>query len=179
MGSGLGPDRDQGSLNNDKLINKNSKQSLERPCRLLRIGTICINQSDTAERSSEIQRMTQIYKRAARVHIFLDTPETHTSSCLESKWFTRRWVIQEAMAASKVLIHVSMYGIDMQFDSWKSLLENIRQMKSGLENQDLRSANLLEMMYIRESKGSGILSFALKILITIILVTVKLRRLLS
>jgi hypothetical protein len=66
------------------------------------IDAICISQSDLIERSAQVQQMASIYKQASRVLAFLGTPDLLPSSCLESAWFSRRWVVQEFIAAGRV-----------------------------------------------------------------------------
>jgi len=69
------------------------------------IDAICINQNDPIERSQQIQQMAKIYRRAMVVHVFL-SDRKGTTSWLESNWFTRRWVVQELLSASKVHAHL-------------------------------------------------------------------------
>jgi len=54
------------------------------------IDSICINQNDAMERGGQIQKMTDIYHNADRVHFFLGTVEPDRYPI--SSWFSRRWV---------------------------------------------------------------------------------------
>jgi hypothetical protein len=85
------------------------------------IDGLCINQEDKEERSSQVSKMADIYRRAERVHIFLSTHASDTRSLLASTWFSRRWVIQEAIAARKVLIHYKIGDSWAQFDAWDAI----------------------------------------------------------
>lgn len=68
------------------------------------IDGLCINQDDSRERNDQVRKIADIYRRASRVRIFLGVFESEVD-ILCSKWFSRRWVIQEAMAALKVGLH--------------------------------------------------------------------------
>jgi len=54
------------------------------------IDSICINQDDAVERGKQVQKMTDIYYNAQRVHVFLGTVDLDKYPI--SSWFTRRWV---------------------------------------------------------------------------------------
>jgi hypothetical protein len=49
--------------------------------------------------------MAEIYRNADCVRVFLDTLSLSPKDCLKSKWWSRRWVIQELVSASKVVMH--------------------------------------------------------------------------
>jgi len=85
------------------------------------IDGVCINQEDLEERSDQVQKMANIYRRAARVHVFLGAFDSRHSGILESKWFTRRWVIQEAIAAQEVILHFKVDGEWRLLHGWDAL----------------------------------------------------------
>lgn len=82
------------------------------------IDYICINQADNVDKSQQIPLMSQIYGAAARVIIWLGTPDTHSETVMQAiqagaklvyeqngfytamthfcrrKWFTRIWILQ-------------------------------------------------------------------------------------
>ncbi|KAF2821160.1 hypothetical protein CC86DRAFT_386696 [Ophiobolus disseminans] len=78
------------------------------------IDGICINQEDAEERGAQVQKMAKIYRRAERVHISLGGVEVEGEELLASAWFTRQWIIQEAIAAQKVLcmLELRLLGIN-------------------------------------------------------------------
>lgn len=100
--------------------------------RLLWIDAICINQEDSDERSAQIQKMGEIYERATFVIIWLGpdhkgqasanfatlhaatwlkTPEGAREArlamqkILQCEWFTRLWVVQEALMAIRATLY--------------------------------------------------------------------------
>jgi hypothetical protein len=58
------------------------------------VDALCINQSDSLERGSQVQEMSRIYRRAEQVHVFLGSRSMVIKDLIMSEWFTRRWVIQ-------------------------------------------------------------------------------------
>ncbi|KAH8588564.1 heterokaryon incompatibility protein-domain-containing protein [Bisporella sp. PMI_857] len=71
------------------------------------IDAICIDQENKEECSYQVQHMARIFNRAQRVHVFLGEnllgPDPFL--WLDSEWFSRRWVIQEFVAAKEVLFN--------------------------------------------------------------------------
>jgi hypothetical protein len=55
----------------------------ENKTRVLWIDAICVNQQDKAERSSQVQRMADIYSKAARVLIWLGPASGDSSVALD------------------------------------------------------------------------------------------------
>ena len=92
--------------------------------RKLWIDAICITQNEPTEKAQQVEMMAQIFRRAERVLAWIgdhsDDSETVFSSCyqekdshdfirafaslLERPYWTRRWVIQELVAARQVIV---------------------------------------------------------------------------
>ncbi|KAH6875814.1 heterokaryon incompatibility protein-domain-containing protein [Alternaria rosae] len=87
-------------------------------CRNHWIDSICINQDDAIERGSQVQQMADIYRLSEQVHIFLGVLAPGIDP-LQSEWFTRRWVVQEAFVAQKIHISFEQSGQTCHFDGWK------------------------------------------------------------
>ena len=83
------------------------------------IDTICINQTDIQERNSQVRIMREVYAHAESVCIWLGMPPSsagdltgariqdirydvmqHVASKADRNWCRRRWVVQEAAAAT-------------------------------------------------------------------------------
>ncbi|PFH62177.1 hypothetical protein XA68_14718 [Ophiocordyceps unilateralis] len=105
--------------------------------RIIWIDAICINQSDSVEKSHQVQSTAMIYAKANRVVIWLGesahdsdgalteilgaAEEQSTKSSLEKRsigvllqrpWFQRIWVLQELAAARHVLIKCGNTEVD-------------------------------------------------------------------
>lgn len=105
---------------------------LQNEERILWIDAICINQACPDERSAQIQQMGEIYERATFVVIWLgpdhegqaaanfatlhaaswnktaeDAREAHLAiqKILRCEWFTRLWVVQEALMAIRATLY--------------------------------------------------------------------------
>ncbi|KAN0116997.1 Heterokaryon incompatibility protein (HET) domain containing protein [Hyaloscypha variabilis] len=98
------------------------------------IDAICINQYNMAEKTKQIKRMAEIYNKARHVRIWLgesgeDTDvaidfikkladfETLASwmaltSLMRSRWFSRRWVLQEQAVARKSTLYCGNAKVD-------------------------------------------------------------------
>jgi hypothetical protein len=70
----------------------------DQPCYVW-IDTICINQADIPERNSQVKIMREVYARADSVCIKYDVVQ-HIASKGARNWWRRRWVVQEAAAAT-------------------------------------------------------------------------------
>jgi hypothetical protein len=89
-----------------------------RPCYVW-IDTICMNQADIPERNSQVKIMREVYARAESVCIWLGMPPSSTGDLTGARlqdlkydvvqhiagrgdrnWWRRRWVVQEAAAAT-------------------------------------------------------------------------------
>lgn len=73
------------------------------------VDTCCINKSNQAELSEEINSMFCWYQNAARCYVYLadvsDIQQSELaweSSFRKSKWFTRGWTLQELLAPASV-----------------------------------------------------------------------------
>lgn len=119
------------------------------------VDAVCINQRDNDEKGPQVQMMGQIYRRAARVLVWLGpaadgsdelldymtqgiTDEQISDSALQSSslammsrpWFTRIWVQQEiALAAEEPLICCGRYTI-----SWATWCLGMLRFLFALEN---------------------------------------------
>lgn len=94
----------------------------ERPP--LWVDALCIDQSDLTERSHQVTIMHTIYRRSTHLLVWLgetfgagDTSPAGLEHMLQSPWFTRMWVIQEAIAkhnSYSILLHQDLlHGRDM------------------------------------------------------------------
>ncbi|KAI0015112.1 heterokaryon incompatibility protein-domain-containing protein [Xylariomycetidae sp. FL0641] len=110
------------------------------------IDAICMNQTDYAERASQVTLMRDVYSKAERVIIWLedDAPfgldqilrtgiEAHTihygatrvvSRLLERHWWTRVWVIQELVLAREAVILCGQY--ELGWDAFCHLVRRVR-----------------------------------------------------
>ena len=126
------------------------------------IDGLCINQEDAMERNSQVQKMTNIYRRAERVHIFLGAFNDE-DAFLDSTWFTRRWIIQEAIAARRVTIHYRVDGSWFSFDSWDNLMAKTASLLGRDEFRQHPAAALLHDLYdATRTRWSGIFPLLLK-----------------
>lgn len=127
------------------------------------IDALCINQQDVKERNHQVQLMQQIYSRAQTVHIWLGESAPQTPAVFDAlkkvtagaslealvsnsvivqglqdfaqcAWWSRLWVLQEAVLASKPLLHWGkssilfwpvvdvmyglLYGLQSDADQW-------------------------------------------------------------
>lgn len=110
--------------------------------RLIWIDVLCINQSDTGERGSQVARMGEIYSRCMRTIVWLGddvikTPSRMTyrprrdfknilevlddpdalANILKRRYFTRVWVIQELVLAPQSIIPVGEVDFYARLDS--------------------------------------------------------------
>lgn len=104
------------------------------------IDAICLNQGDAIEKSQQIPLMGQIYSEARRVHIWLGDNQIEIARRalsvmrrieLEEEvriteeeikqlteffcqpWFTRRWIIQEAVFAHDAVFHCGFHALSL------------------------------------------------------------------
>lgn len=133
-------------------IRRNLHQALthlrdETDMRTLWIDAICINQTDDAEKSWQVQLMGDIYRRARRVLIWLGvisesldntwlytkTKERnhseYTELCQQPYW-TRIWIVQEVCAAADMDIHWDISSKNpntwiAKSESWDRFFRNI------------------------------------------------------
>jgi hypothetical protein len=107
--------------------------------------------------------MANIYRRAACVHIFLGTFGTE-QDLLQTQWLTRRWVIQEAVAAQKAVVHFQEGG-QWQQVAWVDFV-NIASKSTSLAqvNMTLLPAAdlLLGLSETKKTRYSGIFPLLLK-----------------
>lgn len=120
------------------------------------IDALCLNQKDTTEKAKQIHFMSDIYKAARRVHIWLGDQRIETARkafsvirrldlthelCTDSddfaslvalfrrSWFSRRWIIQEAALAHDALVHCGTASILLS-----RILMALRKLKRAMKN---------------------------------------------
>jgi hypothetical protein len=127
------------------------------------IDGLCINQEDEQERGHQVRKMANIYRRAACVHIFLGTFGIE-QNLLQTQWLTRRWVIQEAVAAQKAVVHFQMGGQWRQA-AWADFV-GIASNPTGLAEVNMTlfpAAGLLRgLSETKKTRWSGIFPLLLK-----------------
>ncbi|KAK1760105.1 heterokaryon incompatibility protein-domain-containing protein [Echria macrotheca] len=139
----------------------------ENTARRIWIDGLCIHQMDLAEKKAAVTRMQDIYSSAAEVVIWLGEatpaderffddytrlkenkepmphkPPSHFINLLRRKWFTRKWIIQEAILAKTGAITVMCGSKAIPWDdgfaklllSWAMTLR-MGAMSSDTENQ--------------------------------------------
>ncbi|KAF4951189.1 hypothetical protein FGADI_7680 [Fusarium gaditjirri] len=98
-------------------ITENCFDALQN-CRLddqdirLWVDAICINQSDTSERTHQVGMMREIYSTASRVLIYLENGDEESGSAVtidpeilsRNSYFSRIWVVQEIASAKQALV---------------------------------------------------------------------------
>jgi hypothetical protein len=85
------------------------------------VDAICIDQTNSAERNDQVREMDQTYRRATSVSIWLGpVPESlqenfkcekAVASLLQREYWSRRWVIQEVLLASKIHVYCGPHNI--------------------------------------------------------------------
>ncbi|OAL01678.1 HET-domain-containing protein, partial [Phaeosphaeriaceae sp. SRC1lsM3a] len=100
------------------------------------IDQICIDQSQTLERNSQVRLMSEIYRRCTFVLVWLDSNVHSTTAkemlrnkfyvieLLESRYFTRLWIVQELLLAPKVRVLLRDLWIE-----WDDLREAVQQLQ--------------------------------------------------
>jgi hypothetical protein len=107
------------------------------------INAICINQSNIDKRSTQVQLMAEIYKKAKNVLVWLGEETESTTLAFEAyrrsvhesllskkeaaacsevfkgEWFSRLWVVQEALLARSKVLRCGKFEL-----GWESLKEN-------------------------------------------------------
>ncbi|KAH7071943.1 heterokaryon incompatibility protein-domain-containing protein, partial [Paraphoma chrysanthemicola] len=125
------------------------------------IDGICINQEDEQERGHQVRKMANIYRRAARVHIFLGAFST-SQPILQSQWLARRWVIQEAVAAQTAVVHLQRDGEWEQL-AWRDFVGVVNDGRSAEATELRPAANLLRgLAETKATRWSGIFPLLLK-----------------
>lgn len=108
--------------------------------RLLWIDAICLNQKDETEKTQQIPLMGRIYSDAKRVHIWLGDTKVEEAArafaiirstereeqlkfdeaetlCLTEfftrPWFTRRWIVQEAVFSHDAIFHCGPHTLSL------------------------------------------------------------------
>jgi hypothetical protein len=126
------------------------------------IDGLCINQLDAAERGSQVQMMANIYRRAECVHVFLGAFDDKTS-LLESTWFSRRWIIQEAIAAQNVELHFTRNGEWQRLSGWDALMSSaLGRPKHIITALPPAASVIRDISDATRTRGSGIFSLMLK-----------------
>jgi hypothetical protein len=93
-------------------INGACQQAQEHEFDYIWIDTCCINKASSAELSEAINSMFNWYKDGALCYAYLsDVTSDNVSSFSQSRWFTRRWTLQELLAPK----HVRFYSKDWKY----------------------------------------------------------------
>jgi hypothetical protein len=121
------------------------------------IDAISINQSDKIEKARQVPRMAEIFKRASFVHIFL-SDGTDCSSWLQSEWFTRRWVVQELLAARNIYVHLPNKDKRPRRIDWKCLMQRF-DAQLDYETANLDSTTVATIKQFQTFKDSPSSSF--------------------
>jgi hypothetical protein len=122
--------------------------------RRLWIDGLCINQQDSAEKETVVKRMLDIYSSAAEVVIWLGETEpqdegffndytrwTETKELgtpydffglLRRAWFTRKWILQEAILAKPDALTVACGGRTIPWDGSDGFASFVLNQKMGL-----------------------------------------------
>ncbi|KAM0699270.1 hypothetical protein Q7P36_001317 [Cladosporium allicinum] len=125
-----------------------------QPCYVW-IDTICMNQEEITERNSQVKIMKEMYERAKSVCIWLGVPPSsagdltgarlqdinydvvqHIASRGDRNWWRRRWVVQEAAAAT--IEPVILIG-NLRLPCWSFIRRyfsfNMRLKRSDIERE--------------------------------------------
>jgi hypothetical protein len=121
-----------------------------QPCYVW-IDTICMNQADIPEHNSQVQIMREVYARAESVCIWLGMPPAsagdltgaqlqdikydvvqHVASRGDRNWWKRRWVVQEAAAATTEPVIL----IGNSWLSWKPFIRHCMNFNMRLQRSD-------------------------------------------
>jgi hypothetical protein len=143
-----------------------SKRTYSAAAFNLWIDAICINQQDAAERARQVPHMAKIFRRAQRVHVFL-TDRLGLSNWFQSDWFSRRWVVQELLAASDILAHLPYSYRNSRQMGWDFLMEQLElpPYQSEFAKLDPETATTIEhFKVLKKSKRKwfGLISLLLK-----------------
>lgn len=143
--------------------------------------SVCLNQNDEEEKAQQIPRMGDIYRAAKKVHIWLGNdniddarrafsiirevelrnkwdPSQDEISLLtkffKREWFSRRWIIQEAVLAHDARLHCGPYSLSL---SWVLLaLKKAQYSATGLDALGYGAEMLLSSIgEYQEAPGSS------------------------
>lgn len=164
------------------LVRKNLHDALrnfrQSSPRALWVDTLCINLADTEERSYQVSLMPYIYSRARKVLAWLGQPESqftraelkdmetpqsrffmhwseeNCTAVAESRYWTRRWILQELILAKDVRFHLGEGFFTMddyinlmggeEFEGFRQRLELIQQHRDNRHADMGRLEILLE-----------------------------------
>ena len=84
---------------------------------LLWVDAICINQNDNIEKGHQVKMMADIYRNASEVIAWMGEPPLLRPIAF-NEWWTRQWIIQEAVLAKSL---VFLVGDELRsYESWSS-----------------------------------------------------------
>lgn len=136
------------------------------PVGALWVDALCINQSDSAERSSQVRLMASIYGKARRVRIWLGLGGRQVEALfraaeageimalinadsatwldgfeqvVSSSWWRRLWIVQEAVLATDATVHCGISTV-----SWARLLSALLTVDTETDPDALPSPALLD-----------------------------------
>lgn len=136
-----------------KTSSQPAQKQQHRPiCPPLWADAICINQQDDAERSQQVKLMGSIYKQSTHLLIWLGEAFSHHEALtfedaklmLQSPWFTRKWIVQEAIAKFSACSIILSHAL-LPREKFYSLLcrHNLVPMASPLDTHFDMSQDLL------------------------------------
>lgn len=109
------------------------------------VDTICINQSDVAEKASQDKLMGAIYQKAARVMVGIspdpgqrpsedDDEATLLQAVSRNRFWTRLWIVQEVILARRLAVLLGCRDVKW----WNTVNENAGMLHVDKEHRPLR-----------------------------------------
>lgn len=138
------------------------------------VDALCINQADSDERSEQVIRMGEIYRRAERVVIWLgpDVPGLQKVFCqvypqhdaapndtrgaestdvicylLSSPWWSRVWTVQELFLGNSVVVQCGRHNL-----AWDSFCEVIDSHTNHIKSSDLANTSHQQYSALRRER---------------------------
>ena len=132
------------------------------------IDALCIHQADKAEKADQIAQMASVYSGATNVDVWLGTATQNTDNAMDfvsevvndeavrhvsgsradwadlmnlmsSRWFSRRWVIQEVAVAKKVTVHCGLKKISwLDFSDAVTIFNDRKDVVAATEDNQTR-----------------------------------------
>ncbi|KAL2063628.1 hypothetical protein VTL71DRAFT_5433 [Oculimacula yallundae] len=137
------------------------------------IDALCINQTDKDEKAEQIAQMANVYGFATNVDVWLGTATQNTDNAMDfvgevlsdeavrhvtesrvnwadlmnlmsSRWFSRRWVIQEVAMAKKVTVHCGLKKIPWSdFSDAVTIFKDREDVVEAQQNNQVRPQKAL------------------------------------